>query len=122
MPILADHIRGLFPDALLFGNLTHDAAIDAHHAACNAVSLPHSTLHDHRHHFAVAALKRGTGYAFVAHQLGHHNTMLAQQRYGRHVPDAEELHRSALADSGRSAKKSRAVAQFSAQWPEQPKV
>ncbi len=122
MPILAEHIRGLLPDALLFGTVTHDAAIDAHHAACKAkaVALPHSTLHDHRHHFAVAALKRGTGYAFVAHQLGHHNTMLAQQRYGRYVPDAEELHRSALAGSGRTAKKSRAVAQFSAQSPHQP--
>jgi integrase len=122
MPMLAAHVRGLFPDALLFGDVQHDAALDAHHSACKALALPHSTLHDHRHHFAVAALKRGAGYAFVAHQLGHHNTMLAQQRYGRYVPNAEELHRGALAESGRSARKSRAVAHVFAQGQDQPEA
>jgi integrase len=100
----------------------HDAALDAHHAACTAIALPYSTLHDHRHHFAVAALKRGAGYAFVDHQLGHHNTMLAQQRYGRYVPSAEELHRGALAESGRAAWKTRAVAHVFAQVQDQPEA
>lgn len=49
-------------------------------------------------------------------------TMLAHQRYGRYVPDAEELHRGALAESGRGARKTRAVAHVFAQVQDQPEA
>ena len=51
----------------------------------------HTTLHDHRHSYAVNSRKRGIPDALIAHQLGHANTLLIAKRYGRFVPNAKDF-------------------------------
>lgn len=94
-PILRQQIRGLTPDALVFPGLDRDGTykqyLAAHHAACAAVQLSDSVLHDWRHTFAVDALRRKVKPIIVASQLGHANATLVLKTYGHHVPDIDEL-------------------------------
>lgn len=94
-PFIEGHVTGLLPNALLFPELDHNLALDAHHAACQALGLPRSTLHDHRHHYAVTLRRRGVSDVVIAHQLGHGSTMLVATRYGRYQPEVAEVTRAA---------------------------
>jgi integrase len=94
-PIIAAHVKPLLPNTLLFPDLDHSRALSAHHAACRALKLAPSTLHDHRHHYAVALRRRGVSDVVIAKQLGHGSTMLVATRYGRYQPDAAEVTRAA---------------------------
>ena len=44
-------------------------------------------MRDHRHTYAVRAVKAGTPIGVVARQLGHVNGVLVLKVYGQHVPD-----------------------------------
>ena len=57
--IVAKHMKRLAPSALLFPYLHHNVALAAHKAASVAKDLPATTLHHHRHSFAVMQLKKG---------------------------------------------------------------
>jgi integrase len=61
--------------------------------ALTAVKVEDYTTRDHRHTFAVHALKVGYTYAVVAHQLGHANTALVHKVYGKYVPEAADYTR-----------------------------
>lgn len=66
--------------------------------AMTAVELTDYTTRDHRHTFAVQALRDGYSYAVVAHQLGHANTALAHRVYGKFaVTDADYVKRETVA-------------------------
>lgn len=86
--------RTLAPEDHLF-RIGHKVALEAHHAACEALSLPKTTLHGHRHHYAVMLRRRGVSDVVIASQLGHHDTQLVARRYGRYKPGVAEVTRAA---------------------------
>jgi integrase len=93
-PIITAHVKPLLPDALLFPDLDHNKALDAHHAAVAALRLPRSVLHDHRHSYAIALRRRGVSDSVIAKQLGHRDTVLVAKTYGRYAPDLSEVRRA----------------------------
>lgn len=84
LPILRDVKASKLPNAPLFAGLRNDTTLKAHQAACRAVGVPVSTLHDWRHTFAVNALKDGRSIEFTAQMLGHSTTTMVRTRYGRY--------------------------------------
>ncbi len=58
-PIIVAHAKRYTPDALLFADISYEGALTANDAACAAAKLPRSTLHDHRHTYAVTLRRRG---------------------------------------------------------------
>ena len=88
VPYLRAALAGLHPDALVFVG-TERRALDAHKAACRAVNVIETTLHEWRDSYAVAELQAGEYATVVAHQLGHKDASLVWKRYGRYVPQAE---------------------------------
>lgn len=85
LPILRNAKAGKLPNAPLFPNLRNDTTLKAHQAACEAVGVPVSTLHDWRHTFAVNSLKDGHSIEFTAQMLGHSTTTMVRTRYGRYA-------------------------------------
>lgn len=63
-----------------------DATVDA----CAALEIRDYTARDHRHTWAVRAVKSGMPIELVARQLGHKDGVLALRVYGRYVPRQEE--------------------------------
>ena len=92
-PYIEAHARACTPNAPLFDGLSYEAALSAHVAACAAAKLPRSTLHDHRHTYAVTLRRRGVSDVYIARQLGHSDTVLVARNYGRFTPDADEYRR-----------------------------
>jgi integrase len=93
-------LKGRHPDSLLFDRIPHRwAARDAHAEAVASVAAkghgiyvtpkPY-TMRDHRHTWAVRAVRSGWPIEAVARQLGHVNGVLALKCYGRFVPTSEE--------------------------------
>lgn len=76
--------------APLFPGIGYADALEQFKDAQKAIGLSGHRLHDLRHTYAVNALKKGYSYQVVAHQLGHKNTSMVQQNYGRFVPDASD--------------------------------
>lgn len=104
--IFAEYARDFTPNALIFEGISKYAALRKHRAASKLLNLPHTTLHDWRHTYAVLSLRAGYKPAVVAHQLGHHDSHLVLTRYGRFLPDASDyvIHAAPLAQaSGREA-------------------
>lgn len=66
---------------------------DATAAACASLEIRDYTPRDHRHSYAVRAIKAGTPIELVARQLGHANGVLCLKVYGRYVPRQEERDR-----------------------------
>jgi integrase len=89
--IIAEYVKAFSPNALLFEGLDPYTPVREHVAACEAVGIQRSTIHDHRHSYAVNALKRGVPLHVVAHQLGHKDTTLVQRTYGKFVPSADDF-------------------------------
>jgi integrase len=106
LPLIAEYVRDMLPSARLFafnertawdhhiaaeeGDPEHGVAKLTPHAP-EGQHYEHTTLHDHRHCYAVNSRKRGMPDALIAHQLGHANTLLIAKRYGRFVPNAKDF-------------------------------
>lgn len=69
--ILAAHMKTLSPNAPLFPRIRGEAALAEHHATAKALGLPRTTLHQHRHSYAVMQLRRGCDHQWLKNQLGH---------------------------------------------------
>lgn len=85
------------PDARLFDTIPHRwAPQDVHDDAVNALlAKGHAiyagyTMRDHRHTYAVRAIRAGTPAELVARQLGHVNAVLVHRVYGRFSPNQDE--------------------------------
>lgn len=89
-PVIERYARDFTPNALLFEDLSHEVALQMHHAAAAAAHLPHSVLHDHRHSYAYATLSRGMRPMLVARQEGHADETLVVKRYGKYIPRDHE--------------------------------
>ena len=70
-----------------------DRTLTALQSAAAAVKVTDYTSKDHRHTFAVQALKDGYSYSVVAFQLGHADTTLVHRVYGKYVPEAADYTR-----------------------------
>ena len=82
-PIVASRARGL--DRKTVG--------DVHRARLVALGIPHHRVHDFRHFYAIRAVRAGTPYELVAHQLGHADVQIVATRYGRYAPRSDERDR-----------------------------
>jgi integrase len=81
------------PDAIAKATGRIKTVLDRALATCGITDY---STKDHRHTFAVQALRDGYSYAVVAWQLGHANTALAHRTYGNHVVhDADYVRRVA---------------------------
>ncbi len=89
--IMEADILLLGPSDLLFPAMTVERARKSHETACELLGIENYTQRDHRHTYAVRALRAGTPAEIVARQLGHCNTAMVTQVYGRFVPDGEEV-------------------------------
>jgi integrase len=49
------------------------------------------TQHDHRHTWAVQAIRDGLSTHVVAYQLGHKNDLMVRKVYGRFIPDGSDF-------------------------------
>lgn len=101
-------LKGKHPDSLLFDRIPHRFfARDEHSTARDALvekghrvyaemtgGVAHDyTLRDHRHTWAVRAVRSGTPLEAIARVLGHSNAVLAAKVYARFVPNKEERDR-----------------------------
>jgi integrase len=83
----------LLPDALLFEGIDRFSAGKAHRQACRIIGLQDYAQRDHRHSYAVRAIRAGTPPELVAKQLGHANAIMVLKVYGRFAPvQAERDH------------------------------
>lgn len=88
--------KGKLPDTLLFDGIPDRwEAGDVHRAAIEKLKEKSSvfagyTMRDHRHTYAVRAIRAGTPAELVARQLGHANAVLVHQVYGRFAPGQSE--------------------------------
>lgn len=92
--VFAKYVKPMTGNTLVFP-VSKFTALDVHKRIAKDLGLPFTTLHDWRHTYSVQALRDGYSLQVVAHQLGHHNTTLVQQRYGRFVPDERDYRRHA---------------------------
>jgi integrase len=107
-PYIEGHARTFTPNALLFDGLSYEVALARHYDACTAAKLPRSTLHDHRHTYAVTLRQRGVADVLIARQLGHHDTVLVARNYGRFTPDASDYFAALDRQGARKSAKVRA--------------
>lgn len=100
-PHLLDYVRPVLasklPKARVFTRLGLERALKRHHAACRALDLPETTLHDWRHTYAVKELKKGVSPQAVAQMLGHSTAQLVITRYGLMTSTPEEIRERAKA-------------------------
>lgn len=89
--MIAPALREKAPDALVWPHLVSASLLPVHEGACAAVQVPRSTLHDWRHTFAVREIKKGRPLTFIAQMLGHRDTTMLQQIYGRHTLSTHEI-------------------------------
>jgi integrase len=83
------HVAKLTPSAPLF-DVDHDEALLVHHAAAEKLELPRTTLHQHRHGFAVMHIRRGTDHQWIKRQLGHSpRSTLLYTTYGVFIDEAK---------------------------------
>ena len=87
---VTDHVQALKPDDLLFPGVTVEQARKSHQAACMLCGIDEYTQKDHRHTYAVRAIRAGTPAEIVARQLGHRNTAMVTEVYARFAPNQEE--------------------------------
>jgi integrase len=92
-PYVAAHLAGLRPEDRLFPNTDRWRARDVHVAACTALKIDDYRLHDHRHSWAVRAVRAGWPLEAIARQLGHANATMVLKVYGRYRPTFDELDR-----------------------------
>jgi integrase len=105
-PYVEQHCRALSADSLLFPGIDRWDAGDAHRDACVKTGIAGYTMRDHRHSFAVRAVRAGTPVEIVSRQLGHANPVLTLKVYSRFAPQMAERdrwERLAAAQDGLSA-------------------
>ena len=105
-PDIQRHIGLLTPNALLFPGINRWTASDKHRDACARLEIEDYQLRDSRHTYAVRAIRAGASFEFVARQLGHANTQMVVNVYGRFKPSEQEMVEwervAALQDAARS--------------------
>jgi integrase len=94
-PYVMKAVKGKGTDDLLFLVPDRWVAGDAHRAAIAMLEQKSSafagyTMRDHRHTYAVRAIRAGTPADLVARQLGHANPVLVLTTYGRFQPNQDE--------------------------------
>ncbi len=101
-PFIAARLQGMSPNGLLFDGIpgvgdnpkyARNAAYKVHVNACAKLGIADYTMHDHRHSYAVRALRAGTPAELVARQLGHANPAMVMKVYGRFVPNIQDVAR-----------------------------
>lgn len=99
-PYVKEILKGKMPDAPLFDEIPHRwAAQEAHQDAVDALLEKKFTIYrgytmrDHRHTWAVRAVRSGWPLEAVSRQLGHANTVLVAKVYGRFQPTQQERDR-----------------------------
>lgn len=90
MEYLRVHSSALLPKADLFPTLNRWTVSDKHREACARVDIENYQLRDSRHTYAVRAIRAGASFEAVARQLGHANTAMVAQVYGRFEPTERE--------------------------------
>jgi integrase len=103
--IFDKYARDFSPNALIFEGVRESQCLRVHSRAVKELGLPHLTLHDWRHCYAVQALRDGYKPSVVAHQLGHRDAYLVMTRYGRFIPNDADyvIHAAPFQASGREA-------------------
>ena len=89
-PYLTAALAGKLKKALLFPDVDRWQVADATFDACEKLEIRDYTPRDHRHTWAVRAVKSGMPIELVARQLGHKDGVLCLRVYGRYVPRQEE--------------------------------
>ena len=106
--LIETHVRSLLPNAPLFPGVSRWTASDKHREACVSTEIEDYQLRDARHTFAVRAIRAGASFEVVARLLGHVNTTMVAQVYGRFVPSDREMRewqgRAAERDARRAAR------------------
>ena len=101
--------RNSMDAAPLFPGVDRWQASASHRDACNALGIDDYRLHDTRKTYAVRAIRAGASMEFVASQLGHANTQMVVNVYGRFSPPEDEKrgweHQARLQDAARVAKR-----------------
>jgi integrase len=90
-PYLAEHLRHMHPNAVVFDGITRYSAYDEHMAACDAVGIEDYTMHDARHSWAVRARRAGVDFEVIAGQLGHEGITQVVSVYARFRPTEREM-------------------------------
>jgi len=75
-PIVEAHWRSVLPGERLFRGVDRWEAGDFHRERLRALGVPHHTLHDSRHHWAVRMVRAGMPLELVARQLGHKDVVM----------------------------------------------
>lgn len=84
---ILQHADGTEP----FGDISVHQSHRALKAALTVAKLdPEYTQHDHRHTWAVQALRDGLPLHVVAHQLGHRDATMTLRVYGRFIPSGAD--------------------------------
>jgi integrase len=96
-PYVERLLNGLLADALVFSGIPdRRVAGDVHRDACEVLIARGFTIYtgytmrDHRHTFAVRAIRAGTPAEIVAKQMGHVDGTLVTKVYGRFAPTQAE--------------------------------
>ncbi|MDP9202338.1 MAG: tyrosine-type recombinase/integrase [Gemmatimonadota bacterium] len=95
-PAVRTTLIGKLPDALLFDRIPDRwVAGKVHRTAIESLEKEYPifkgyTMRDHRHTYAVRAIRAGAPADIVSRQLGHANPTLLLTVYGRFVPTSEE--------------------------------
>ncbi|HXF23267.1 MAG TPA: hypothetical protein VN602_02045 [Gemmatimonadaceae bacterium] len=99
--IFAAYARTVTPHARLF-TMTEERALRTHQSACRDLDLKVTTLHQHRHGYAVPWLKAGKDHQRLKNQLGHapHSTLI-YTTYGVYI-DAAKLTQEQQQRAGKS--------------------
>lgn len=122
-PYFYEAVSGKDPDEKIFKSIPNRwNARNVHAEACDALvgrgltRYNGYTMRDHRHTYAVRAIKAGTPVPVVASQLGHSNGVLVLKVYGKHIPDeADRAHWESIAtamDKARKDKRKRGFGVF----------
>ena len=116
VPWVREQMKGKLPTAKMWPSLPHRHMIRRHHAACVAVGVTDSTLHDWRHTYAVKQLERGWTAKLVSQMLGHADESLVHRVYGKRVVSDDAVKAAAfqIKESTKATQRSetKAVQQF----------
>jgi integrase len=99
--IVRAHVKrsGVVGEGPLFPSCTSPGALEALRDALPTVGLSDYLTRDHRHTWAVQAIRDGIALHAVSHQLGHINATMVLSVYGRFVPTAADFSPSATSSA-----------------------
>lgn len=89
---MADVPAGGPPDKPIFAGIDYDNNRAALTKALKAAELPDDyTTHDHRHTWAVQAIKDRVPRPMISHNLGHRDAAMLDRVYGRFIPTGADF-------------------------------